>query len=104
VHDETAYQRGVDSTDIGALAVDPDKRSQVPDLAELCGRLLARAHGAALTADGVPGWTVIMPVLGDGFGDELSELAQADAAQTVADWQSLRTQDLAALVILARPE
>jgi uncharacterized protein (DUF2252 family) len=104
VHDETAYQRGVNSTDLGALAVDPSKRSQVPDLAELFGRLLARAHGAALTADGVPGWTVIMPVLGDGFGDELSTLAQADAAQTVADWQSLRTQDLAAVAIPARSE
>jgi len=104
IHDETAYQRGVSSTDLGALYVDLTKRSQLPDLAELFGRMLARAHGAAMTADGVAGWTVISPLLGDGFADELSQFAQADAAQTLADWQSLRDEDLATLVIPARPE
>ncbi|MFT3696608.1 MAG: DUF2252 family protein [Kofleriaceae bacterium] len=103
VHDETSYQRGVDSTDLGALYADPTKREQLSDLAEVFGRMLARAHGVALTEDGVPGWTVILPLLGDGaaFGDEVSQFAQADAAQILGDWQSLRDQDVGAMIVPA---
>ncbi len=104
IHDRAAYQRGVDAGDLGALAIDPSKRAQLADLAEIFGGLLARAHGLAVTEDGVAGWSVIAPLLGDGagFADEIVELARADAAQVIADWESLRDEDLAARVLPAR--
>jgi hypothetical protein len=106
VQDHAAYQRGVNASDIGDLAIDPTKQSQVTDLATIFGGMLARAHGLATTEDGALGWTVIEPVLGDGagFADEVSELAQADAAQVIADWQMLRDEDLGARVIPQRTD
>jgi hypothetical protein len=101
-HDDSAYQRGVDAGDLGDLASsDPD---QLHAVAGVFGRLLARAHGLALTEDGVLGWTAIAPVLGAGFADEVAELAPADAAQIVADWTSFANRDLASLVLPAVPE
>lgn len=99
VHDHASYQRGVGYDDLGALAIDPTKASQVTDLAEIFGGLLARAHGVALTEDGVPGWTVIAPLLGDGFADEVAAFATADAQQTIADWQMFHGEDLGARVM-----
>jgi uncharacterized protein (DUF2252 family) len=106
VHDHASYQRGVNASDLGALAIDPGKASQVTDLAEIFGALLARAHGVARTADGVAGWTVIAPLLGDGagFADEVVALARTDAAQVISDWKLLRTEDLGARVLPARSE
>ena len=101
VQDHASYQRGVNASDIGDLAIDPTKSSQVTDLARIFGGLLARAHGLAMTEDGVLGWTVISPLLGDGtgFADEVSTLGRADAAQVIADWKMLRDEDLGARVI-----
>jgi uncharacterized protein (DUF2252 family) len=106
IQDHASYQRGVNASDIGDLAIDPTKSSQVIDLAMIFGGLLARAHGLALTEDGVLGWTAIAPVLGDGasFAGEVSELARADAAQVISDWQMLRDEDLGARVIPARSD
>ena len=100
IHDHASYQRGVNYDDLGALAIDASKQDQVTDLAEVFGGLLARAHGLALTEDGVLGWTVIAPLLGDGtgFADEVTTFATADAQQTIADWQMLRDEDLGARV------
>ncbi|HEY3806781.1 MAG TPA: DUF2252 family protein [Kofleriaceae bacterium] len=98
-HDDSAYQRGVDSGDLGDLASsDPD---QLLAVAGVFGRLLARAHGLALTEDGVLGWTAIAPVLGDGFPDEVASFASADAAQIIADYQSFAGRDLPSLVLPA---
>jgi uncharacterized protein (DUF2252 family) len=99
VHDHASYQRGVNADDLGAIVADPGKHDQIFDLAELFGRMLARAHGLARTEDGVVGWTVIAPVLGDGFADELAARAVADAAEVEADWAALKDRDLAALVL-----
>ena len=98
IQDHASYQRGVNASDLGDLAIDPGKRSQVLELATIFGGMLARAHGDAMTEDGVLGWTVIAPVLGDGsgFADEVSTMARADAAQVIADWQMLRGEDLGA--------
>jgi uncharacterized protein (DUF2252 family) len=96
IRDATDYQKGVNATDVQALAPDAQR-----SLARLVGRMLARAHGQASTEDGVPGWTVIAPLLGDGqaFADEVSQFAVGDAAQVVADWTSLHDRDLAQLVL-----
>lgn len=93
-HDDSAYQRGVDAGDLAAL--DPD---ELLATAGVFGRILARAHGLALTEDGLVGWTVIAPELGAGFADEVAALAPADAAQTLADWNDLKDRDLASLVL-----
>ena len=68
IQDHASYQRGVNASDIGDLAIDPTKSAQVTELATIFGGMLARAHGLAMTEDGVLGWTVIAPVLGDGSG------------------------------------
>jgi uncharacterized protein (DUF2252 family) len=96
VHEETAYQRGVTSADVPALPADQQRA-----LAHRLGEMLARAHGEALTQDGVQGWRVIAPLIGDGaaFADEVSAFAVADAAQVMADWTSLKDRELAALVL-----
>jgi hypothetical protein len=102
VHTETAYQRGVSAADLAALAAGTaDEQAQLRALAHRFGAMLGRAHGQALTADGVPGWTVIAPRLGDGAGfvDELATLALADAAITLDDFHALATTDLSALVL-----
>ena len=101
IQDHASYQRGVNASDLGDLAIDPTKSSQVTDLATIFGGMLARAHGLAMTEDGVLGWTVIAPVIGDGvgFADEVSTMARADAAQVIADWKMLRDEDLGARVI-----
>jgi uncharacterized protein (DUF2252 family) len=96
---DARYQRGVDAGDLGKLAT--DKPDQLVGLADVFGTLLARAHGVALTADGVPGWTVIAPLLDAGFADEVATFADADAAQVIADWTDLANVDLAARVLPA---
>jgi hypothetical protein len=103
IQDHAAYQRGINASDIGDLAIDSSKSAQVAELATIFGGMLARAHGLAMTEDGVLGWTVIAPVLVDdaGFADEVSQLAQADAAQVISDWKLLRDEDLGARVIPA---
>ena len=88
-----------DAGDLGDLASsDPDQFLQV---CGVFGRLLARAHGLALTEDGVLGWTAIAPVLGAGFPDEVASFASADAAQVLVDYQSFQGRDLPSLVLPA---
>ena len=100
VHDHTSYQRGVNADDLAAIVADPGKHDQhLRPRRPVFGRMLARAHGAAFTEDGVPGLTAIAPVLGDGFADELAALAVADAAQVESDWEAMKDRDLAALVL-----
>jgi uncharacterized protein (DUF2252 family) len=100
VHAETAYQRGLDNEDLAALAAgSDDKRAELVGLAQVLGGMLARAHGQAITEDGVRGDSVIRIDDADAFADEISRLAQADAAQTVTDWESMKDMDLASLVI-----
>jgi uncharacterized protein (DUF2252 family) len=94
IHSLTAYQRGVDSEDLAGL----DATEQVA-LAHRFGMMLARAHGQALTADGVPGWTVIAPFTSGTFSDDVAALAKSDAAQILADYMAFQGRDLAALVL-----
>jgi uncharacterized protein (DUF2252 family) len=94
IHALTAYQRGVDSEDLADL----DAAEQVA-LAHRFGTMLARAHGQALTADGVPGWTVLAPFTSGAFADDVAALAQADAAQILDDYNAFADRDLAALVL-----
>lgn len=100
IRDRESYQRGIDAPDLVELvADDPD---QLRDLAADYGELLGRAHGQALTADGVPGHTVIAPLLAGregAFAAELAELALADAAQIQTDFELAKDVDLASLVI-----
>lgn len=103
IRDREAYQRGIDHLDLAELAEGSTaKRAQLLDLAELLGRLLAGAHGNALTSDGVRGATVIAPLLAGreaAFTDEVIAISRADAALVVADHAALAARDLAALVI-----
>lgn len=102
VHHETAYQRGVNSTDLGALYADPAKRDQFTAIAQVFGGMLARAHGVALTQDGVPGWSVIVPAIGGddaGFTEELAAFATADAQAIAGDWRMLRGVDIGSMII-----
>jgi hypothetical protein len=98
VQSETAYQKGVDHLDLAVL--DP---AQLLALSHRFGAMLARAHGDALTADGVRGWTVIAPLIGDGnaFVDEVATFAVEDADAIVVDWKANKDRDLAALVLPA---
>jgi len=100
IRDREAFQRGMDAEDIAELAADdPD---ELRALARLYGRLLGRAHGAALTEERVPGYTVIVPVLAgriDAFADEIAMVALADAQQVFSDHAALRDTDLGAAVI-----
>lgn len=97
VRDREAYQRNFSRDAIAALP-----RADERSLAELLGRRLASAHGAARAPDGRPGWMAIAPVLGDGvaFADEIAASAVAEARQTRDDFRSFEhVDDLAALVI-----
>ena len=103
LRDRTAYQRGLDAAELAALAAGSAKdRARLQALAGHLGRLLARAHGAALTVDRVPGWTVIAPLLAgreSAFSEEVVALSAADTAQVLADYEALREVDLGAFVI-----
>lgn len=94
IHAETAYQKGVSADDLAALPA-----NEQLSLAHRFGAMLGRAHGQALTADGVPGYTVIAPRIAPTFADDLAALAVADAAQITADYASFEDRDLAALVL-----
>ncbi len=103
VRDRESYQRGINREDLTDLALgNPAERAQLADLAEVYGRLLARAHAQALTEDGIPGATVIAPLLAGrepAFIDELAQLATADAALVVADHALMRDRDLFSLIV-----
>jgi len=97
-----AYQRGVNRDDLTALAVgSAGDRVQLGDLAEIYGEMLARAHGRALTEEGVLGATVIAPLLAgrDGaFVDDIVRLATEDAARVVADHALMKGRELFPLI------
>lgn len=103
LRDREAYQRGLDRADLTDLAAGtPPERTQLGDLAELLGGLLARAHGQADTEEGVAGWTVIAPLLAGReaeLADELDRLALADAAQLAADYDAMKDRRLPELVL-----
>lgn len=97
VRDRSAYQRGLDADDIAAASP-----AEQHDLAVQFGALLARAHGRALTRDGIPGVAAIAPLLVGreaAFADEIATQAAADAAQVVADHAAFADRDLASLVL-----
>ena len=99
IRDRESYQRGIDAPDLVEL-VDKN-RDRLRDLAGHYGALLGRAHGQALTEDGVPGHTVIAPlVVGneDAFAKSIASLALADAARIRADYELVKDRDLGALV------
>ena len=96
IKDASSYQRGVNFDDIAVLA--PDQQSA---LAAIFGGMLARAHGQALTADGVRGWTVIAPRIAnavDGWSDEVAAFA-ALTAQLRDDWNRMKDRDLGAEIL-----
>jgi hypothetical protein len=94
IHAETAYQKGVSADDLAALPA-----GEQLALAHRFGAMLGRAHGQALTADGVPGYAVIAPRISATFAGDLAALAVADAAQVTADYAAFEDRDLAALVL-----
>jgi len=98
-----AFQRGLNRDDLTALASGTTaERAQLGDLAAIYGGMLARAHGQALTEDGVLGAIAIAPLLAGrdaAFVDDLVSLATADAAQVIADHALMKELDLFALVI-----
>lgn len=100
IRDREAYQRGIDAPDLAELAAAAPDRLRA--LAGYYGALLGRAHGQALTADQVPGHTVIAPqIVGrqPAFADEIAQLAVADARQIIADHALMQDRDLGAVVI-----
>jgi uncharacterized protein (DUF2252 family) len=103
IRDRSAYQRGLDASDLADLAAgSASDRDKLLALAGHLGALLARAHGAALTSDGIPGWQAISPLLAGrepAFVDEVAAMAADDVAQLVADHAALQSVDLGALVI-----
>jgi uncharacterized protein (DUF2252 family) len=100
LRDREAYQRGIDVEDVVALAVKDPASTRA--LAGEYGAMLARAHGQALTADGVSGHTVIAPLLAGrepAFADEVVALAGADGAQILDDHARVSDLDLGAFVV-----
>ncbi|MEO8703397.1 MAG: DUF2252 family protein [Kofleriaceae bacterium] len=96
IRDREAYQRGIDAEDLAELPAD-----ELRDIARLYGALLARAHGQALTADRVLGYTVIAPLLAGrevAFADELAAFAAGDTGQVIADHALMRDRDLGAAI------
>lgn len=106
VRDREAYQRGINASDLIELAAGSvGDRDRLRDLAHIYGALLGRAHGQALTADRVSGFTVIAPQLAGreaALSDHLVEVATADAAQVFADHAAMRDVDLAAAIALPK--
>jgi len=102
VRDREAYQRGLSHEDLAALAAgDATHREELRALAALLGGALARAHGEALTADGVRGVTVIAPLLASrevAFADEVATVSVEAAAQITADHARFVDRDLFALI------
>ena len=99
IRNRESYQRGIDAPDLVEL-VDKN-RDRLRDLAGHYGALLGRAHGQALTEDGVPGHTVIAPLLRGreaAFAGSIADLALADAARIRADYELVKDRDLGALV------
>ena len=106
IRNREAFQRGLDHLDLAALAKgSASKRTQLTNLAELLGGLLARAHGRARTSDGVEGWRVISPLLVGreaAFTTELTTSARAEAQQVIEDHARMQGRDLSAAVIASR--
>jgi hypothetical protein len=103
IRDREAYQRGIDAPDLVELVT--KDFAELRTIAELYGALLARAHGQALTADGVPGHTVIAPLLTGreaAFVDEIVAAALADAARIRADYELMKDRDLASAITEVR--
>jgi uncharacterized protein (DUF2252 family) len=97
IRDREAYQHG-----LARATIDDLGRKELLALGELVGRRLASAHGASLTAHGVPGWMAIAPALAGReveLADELGATALAEAAQIRADHDAFEDADLAALVL-----
>ncbi len=103
IRDRSAYQRGLNATDIADLAAGTQAdHTKLGALAAHLGALLARAHGVALTADGRPGWQVIAPLLAGrepAFSDEVVTMTAEDVGQLMTDYTTLSGVDLGALVI-----
>jgi uncharacterized protein (DUF2252 family) len=99
LRDREAFQRNFSRASISALS-----RGEERQLAELMGRRLASAHGAALGPDGVQGWIVISNAIAVGGGGqlaaEIADSAVAEAKQTRDDFHAFEhVDDLAALVL-----
>ncbi len=104
LRDREAFQRGINAEDVAELVTDDP--AALRSLATLYGRMLARAHGVTGTADGVPGYTVIAPLIAGrdaSFIDEIVAAALADADQIRADADALRDRDLAPYVLFGGP-
>lgn len=103
IRNREAYQRGINREDLTELASGSTAdRARLADLAEVYGRLLARAHGQARTEDDVLGATVIAPLLAGreaAFIGEMAELVVADAALVIADHALMRDRALLALIV-----
>jgi len=100
IRDREAFQRGVDAEDLVELV--EDDRPQLLAIATTYGRLLARAHGRARTADDLLGAAVIAPLLAGRTVEWVTELSAAiadDTALIIADHASMADRDLAAEVM-----
>jgi uncharacterized protein (DUF2252 family) len=100
IRDREAYQRGMDATDLEELA--QKDRAQLRTIVGIYGALLARAHGQALTADGVPGYTVIAPLLAGreaAFADEITTMSLQDGSQVFGDYERMKDRDLGAVIL-----
>lgn len=96
VRDREAFQRGLDREELAGRDL-----AELQALAELMGRMLARAHGQARTADDVTGWTVIAPLLAGreaAFVDEVTAHALADVEVITSDHARFADRDLFSLV------
>lgn len=103
IRDREAYQRGIDAPDLVELVADDP--AQLLAIAGHYGALLARAHGQALTADGVPGHTVIAPLIANreaAFVDEIVEHALLDAARVRDDYELMKDRDLVSAIAEVR--
>lgn len=101
IRDREAFQRGVDASDVAEYAKDGE-RDLLLALARFYGGLVARAHGVAHTSDGVPGHTVIAPLLAgraDMFAAEIRRHALADAQQILTDFAAMKDRDLSVFVL-----
>ncbi|MBP6628366.1 MAG: DUF2252 family protein [Kofleriaceae bacterium] len=101
VRDRTGYQRGLDAADLAELAATGDAAALL-DLADVTGRLLARAHARTTTRGGVSAIEVIEPLLferEDTLAAEVTAFALAYAAQIEADHAAMSLLDLPALVL-----
>ena len=102
----TGFQRGLNASDIAdLLEKGATGRTQLLRVANLMGQVLARAHGQAPTAAGVPGYMAVAPLLighAADFGDEVAAFVAAYAPRSRQDFLDASSNELTECAMRAK--